>query len=135
MKLSNGIKSSVFVRSLVVAVLLGLSLVWVVLSYGKHRAGQHPIDGLVRDARRRFAAKLSAQSRTLQQAERTYRQRYGLESPPLFAQWWEFAKQREHRLPDEYDRMMESLRPFLRLTGADVKRRAEQVSVKDLVRL
>jgi hypothetical protein len=51
----------------------------------------HPIYQLIRDAREKWDDKLEKQSRTLQDAVKEYRRRYGRQPPKGFDRWWKFV--------------------------------------------
>ncbi|KAL2271818.1 hypothetical protein VTJ83DRAFT_1189 [Remersonia thermophila] len=87
---------------------------------------QHPIWHLARSAEREFAAVTARQSRTLAEAAREYRRRYGLAPPPRFDRWWAFAQRRGVRLVDEFDAVRGLLAPFWGLRPATVRARARE---------
>lgn len=62
----------------------------IFLDQGRIEAGeadQHPIHGLVREAGKKWNALLKRQSRTLEQAVKEYRRRYGRNPPKGFDDW------------------------------------------------
>lgn len=48
---------------------------------------EHPIHGLMREARANWTAKVEQQSKSLDEAVREYRRRFGREPPPGFEKW------------------------------------------------
>jgi hypothetical protein len=74
--------------------------------------GTHPIDGIVHEARKEFAALLARQSNTVEQATLEYTRRYGRQPPPAFREWFRLAKKNNFVLIDEFDTMMQPLEPF-----------------------
>lgn len=99
----------------------------------------HPIPKLVADAREKFETKVKNQSKTLKEAVREYRRRYNRDPPKGFDKWWEFAKQNNAILVDEYDQIYRDLQPFYELSGQEVRRRCRDISHDlpsiDLVRI
>lgn len=51
----------------------------------------HPIHQLIRDARRRWDAKLAKQSKTLREAVEEYQNRYQQHPPQGFDKWWRYV--------------------------------------------
>ncbi|KAF8251765.1 hypothetical protein K440DRAFT_647233 [Wilcoxina mikolae CBS 423.85] len=68
---------------------------------------------------------LKKQSKTLSEAVREYKSRYGLPPPDGFDLWWEYAQKEGCVLVDEYDEMMVALGPLRKLGAKEVRRRAE----------
>lgn len=90
------------------------------------------------EAEEKFKHLLSKQSKTLPDAVREYRKRYGREPPRGFDDWWEFAQEHNVRLVDEFDAIHEDLAPFWNLSGVEFRRRTVQVSELpsiDLIRI
>lgn len=89
--------------------------------------GSHPIWHLITDAERELEAVKGRQSRTLDEAVAEYRRRHlGLNPPPNFDKWYEFARAKGVQLIDEFDTVMESLAPFWGLEPATVRARAKE---------
>lgn len=63
----------------------------------------HPILALLRDGEKKWNDRMASQSKTLEQAVDTYKERYGRNPPKGFDAWWNFAQSRNVLLPDEYD--------------------------------
>jgi hypothetical protein len=80
------------------------------------------------EAEERYRNKLSRQSKSLKKAVAEYKRRYKRPPPKGFDEWWSFARRNDVRLVDEYDGLMEDLEPFWNLGGAELRRRASQVS-------
>ncbi|KAL3425301.1 glycosyltransferase family 90 protein [Phlyctema vagabunda] len=55
---------------------------------------------------------LDRQSKSLNQAKSEYQRRYQLPPPPGFDEWYAYAVKHESPLIDEFDDLMESVRPF-----------------------
>lgn len=73
----------------------------------------HPIYQLVADAKKRWEGKLAKASRSLPQAVGEYRRRYGRDPPAGFEAWWNYVKQKNVKLPDEYDQIVSSQVPHV----------------------
>ncbi|KAK4186890.1 hypothetical protein QBC35DRAFT_515881 [Podospora australis] len=86
--------------------------------------GIHPISHLVEHAEREFEALKARQSRSLSAAVAEYRRRYGIPPPPNFDKWWSFAKSKNLQLVDEFDTVMELIRPFWGLKPSTIRERA-----------
>ncbi|EIW79444.1 glycosyltransferase family 90 protein [Coniophora puteana RWD-64-598 SS2] len=102
------------------------------------RVHDHPIPHLIADAEAAFGAKLERQSKTLAQAAAEYRRRYGRDPPRGFDTWWAFAAEREFKMVDEFDGLVEDLAPFWNISGVELRRRALQAGELpsiDLVRI
>lgn len=88
--------------------------------------GSHPIWHLTIDAERDLEAMKARQSRTLKDAVREYRRRYGLPPPPNFDKWWAFAKEHDVQLVDEFDMIHELITPFWGLSPRTIRMRAKE---------
>lgn len=89
---------------------------------------EHPIPKLMDQAEARFREKVDRQSKTLQAAVKEYKRRYERNPPKGFDDWWQFAKANNATFVDEYDGLVSDLAPFWSLSGAELRRRTEQVS-------
>lgn len=76
------------------------------------RLCDHPISILASEASETYNATVRRQSKSLDEAVTEYRRRYGMPPPPHFDKWYDFAKQRNTMLIDEYDTVYHSLLPF-----------------------
>lgn len=92
---------------------------------------EHPIKEMVRKAEIEFDEQLARQSKTLEAAASEYRQRYHRDPPPGFEMWFEFAIRHESLILDDFDIINETLSPFWTLSGAEVKRRVNDVLEDD----
>ncbi|KAI9824158.1 MAG: hypothetical protein M1819_000921 [Sarea resinae] len=86
----------------------------------------HPIHHLISNSEQRFANITAAQSKTLAQAVAEYRRRYKIPPPPNFDKWFQFAKNKEVQLIDEYDSIYHSLLPFWALQPSTIRARARE---------
>ncbi|KAG8216196.1 glycosyltransferase family 90 protein [Butyriboletus roseoflavus] len=99
---------------------------------------EHPITTLIADAKAAFTERLTKQSKTLPEAVEEYKRRYGRDPPRGFDDWWEFAKEHDFKLVDEFDTVIKDLAPFWTLSGEELRRRAYQMGHLpsiDLVRI
>ncbi|KAJ5728163.1 Lipopolysaccharide-modifying protein [Penicillium malachiteum] len=90
------------------------------------RACQHPVAGLVLQARNAFNETLQTQSKTLEQAVVEYKRRYKMPPPPHFDEWYEFAKSRNTVLIDEFDTIYHTLLPFWGLKPSVIRSRVRE---------
>ncbi|KAL7628431.1 hypothetical protein AAE478_002634 [Parahypoxylon ruwenzoriense] len=81
---------------------------------------EHPVQILIRDAKVKFDDLLQRQSKTYTAAHDEYRRRYGIEPPPGFEAWYEFAKSHQSPIIDEFDMIYDGVSPFWRLSGKEV---------------
>ena len=76
------------------------------------RACYHPVRRLVIDAKQAFNVTLERQSKSLDEAVAEYQRRYNMPPPPHFDKWYEFARQRDTALIDEFDTIFHAMLPF-----------------------
>ena len=89
----------------------------------------HPILPLLTNARTSWSKKLTSQSSTFDRATKTYKARYGMTPPPGFDKWFAFATQgRNHSLVDEYDQLMQDLKPYRSLSPQEIRRRTAELA-------
>ncbi|KAK2671748.1 hypothetical protein RAB80_011827 [Fusarium oxysporum f. sp. vasinfectum] len=75
--------------------------------------GAHPIDKLINDGGKRYKDILSRESHTLEEAAQAYRKRRGRHPPPGFDKWWDFAKQNNAIVVEEFwDQVYHDIDPF-----------------------
>ncbi|KAF9813401.1 hypothetical protein IEO21_05635 [Rhodonia placenta] len=90
------------------------------------------------EAEAKFRNILSRQSKSLEEAVAEYQRRYGRSPPQGFEDWWQFAKDNDVVMIDEYDSIAEDLAPFWPLSGAELRQRAAlagHLPSVDLVRI
>jgi hypothetical protein len=100
--------------------------------------GEHPIPQLMAEAEEKYKKKLGSQSNTLKAAVTEYKRRYRRPPPKGFDAWWDFAQKYNVKMTDEYDGMIDDLKPFWSLSGEEIRRRTTQVGHLpsiDLVRI
>jgi hypothetical protein len=80
----------------------------------------HPIELLAQEVKSVFESKLRNQSRTYFAAVRQYKQQYGLDPPPGFEAWFQFARKHESSIIDDFDMIHTAISPFLKMSGKEV---------------
>lgn len=87
--------------------------------------GAHPIDKLIFDAQRTFAALTSKESKTLEEAAQAYRKRRGRHPPPGFDVWYNFAAANNALvIEDFFDQIYHDLQPFWGMNPALLRKEA-----------
>ncbi|KAI1344356.1 hypothetical protein F5Y15DRAFT_110339 [Xylariaceae sp. FL0016] len=75
--------------------------------------GKHPIDELISVAERDFSKVMAKEAKTLADAADAYRKRRGRHPPPGFDKWYEFAKDNDAvMVEDFFDQIYHDLNPF-----------------------
>jgi hypothetical protein len=87
----------------------------------------HPIPKLMGAAQTKFKTMITGQSKTLPEAVKKYKRRYGRNPPKGFDEWFKFAQENGVRIIDEYDQLVRDLEPFWGMSGEELRRRAVQV--------
>lgn len=72
----------------------------------------HPISNLIEDANRRWQHYEEGRSKTFRETVAKYRERYGRHPPPGFKGWYIFARERNVHNIDDFEQIMDDLRPF-----------------------
>ncbi|CCM01992.1 uncharacterized protein FIBRA_04066 [Fibroporia radiculosa] len=106
--------------------------------HGRVALKAHPIPKLMLDAEIKFRNVLSRQSKTLPEAVAEYKRRYGRNPPRGFDDWWQFVKDNNVVMVDEYNNINEDLAPFWALSGEDLRERAAlagHLPYVDLIRI
>ncbi|CAK7212529.1 hypothetical protein SCUCBS95973_001494 [Sporothrix curviconia] len=89
---------------------------------------EHPVVGLMREARTQFKDLVARQSQNLTAAADEYRRRYGIDPPPGFDQWFSFAQQQESPIINDFDMIHGSLAPIrVVLSGKDIQKQMQTV--------
>ncbi|KAK6508219.1 hypothetical protein TWF506_010318 [Arthrobotrys conoides] len=92
---------------------------------------QHPIVALTRDQLKRFDRYKRAQPRSFSQVVEKYRLKYGRHPPPNFDEWYKFAKKRKCVNFDDFDQIMDDLRPFWGIKPADIRAMVKALDTKE----
>ncbi len=90
---------------------------------------EHPVPKLMADAEARYRDKLSRQSKTLEDAVKEYERRHNRRPPRGFDEWWQFARNNDVLMIDEYDNIDEDLAPFWEMPAEQLRWRAAIVRV------
>ena len=72
----------------------------------------HPISLLMRQADEAWRAYENSRSTTFRQTVSKYRNKYGRHPPPRFRDWYRFARKRNVHNIDDFEQIMDDLRPF-----------------------
>lgn len=86
----------------------------------------HPVQTLFLNAQTDFERLVSEQSQTFNKAEAEYRRRYGMEPPPGFQRWYDFAVSHKSPMIDQFDMIYDSVSPFWRRSGQEVSQLLKQ---------
>lgn len=86
----------------------------------------HPIIHLVRDAQKEFSELKKRQSKSLDEAVKEYRRRYGMPPPPHFDTWYKFAVNNNVQLIDEFDMINDMMIPFWGLQPKTIRARVTE---------
>ncbi|KAK1777691.1 hypothetical protein QBC45DRAFT_183544 [Copromyces sp. CBS 386.78] len=108
------------------------SLTWKPAEFA---SGDHPIDARVRAAEKEFSDRLAKQTHTLADAAAAYRERRGRHPPPGFDKWWEFAKEKDAIIVEDFwDQIYHDLEPFWALKPARIRHDAYDFEMRISVR-
>lgn len=89
------------------------------------RAQNHPVEALANNAAVSFEALLQRQSQNYLAADGEYRRRYGMEPPPGFEAWYEFAVSHQSPIIDDFDTIHDAISPFWAMSGKEVLKAME----------
>ncbi|ORY59155.1 uncharacterized protein BCR38DRAFT_351634 [Pseudomassariella vexata] len=81
---------------------------------------EHHVQVLIQNAKADFETLLQKQSKSYTAAHDEYQRRYGLEPPPGFEAWYEFARSQQSPIIDDFDVIFKGVSPFWRLSGKEV---------------
>ncbi|KAL2041531.1 hypothetical protein N7G274_005913 [Stereocaulon virgatum] len=112
-----------------VSVLLILFLGWSRTSQTAKVLDGHPIELLVKNASLQSSAWLAqaSKSHTLVAGVEEYRRRYQRNPPPGFDAWYKYAISKESVVMDDYDTIIEDLKPFWSISPAQIRHLSRQV--------
>ena len=88
---------------------------------------EHPIYELMEKAEERWENLLASQSTTLVGAVAEYKKRYGMSPPKGFDDWYQFCKDNNVKIIDNYDQMMKDLLPHHALPPALYLQRSKEL--------
>ena len=81
---------------------------------------KHPVEALMHKGKADLERLLQTQSKNYTAADREYRRRYGIEPPPGFKAWYEFAIANQSPIIDDFDTIFDAVSPFWTLSGSEV---------------
>lgn len=87
----------------------------------------HPISALMADADKRWRKYEDNRSKSFRDAVKTYRKRYGRHPPPGFADWYKYARKRNVHNIDDFQQIMDDLRPFWAIKPAVIRNLAAKM--------
>ena len=72
----------------------------------------HPIAALMKEADQKWREYERSRSTTFRQTVEKYRRKYGRHPPPGFKEWYKYARKKNVFNIDDFDQIMDDLRPF-----------------------
>ena len=72
----------------------------------------HPISGLMQEADKNWRKYEEGRSTSFRQTVRNYRRKHGRHPPPGFKEWYKYARSRNVHNVDDFDQIMDDIRPF-----------------------
>ncbi|CAG7956508.1 unnamed protein product [Penicillium salamii] len=136
-------------RVLAFSVFVILGLIWYTSSFKYYDAASapttfyagngynksHPIDALMDTAETDLDELLTTESQDLATAAERYRARRGRHPPPGFAEWFEFAKDKDSLvIEDFFDQIYHDLTPYWALEPKELRRQAKSIPTRISIR-
>ncbi|GAA5828833.1 hypothetical protein JCM11251_005889 [Rhodosporidiobolus azoricus] len=90
---------------------------------------RHPIVEMMANATNEWEKKLARQSKTLEEAVKEYRRRFGRRPPKGFDDWFRFAQANDVVLVDEFDQTFNDILPFYAIPPSIIAERSERLQV------
>ena len=81
----------------------------------------HPISALMAEADKRWRKYEENRSKSFRDTVRNYRRRYGRHPPPGFTDWYKYARKRNVHNIDDFQQIMDDLRPFWAIEPAKIR--------------
>jgi hypothetical protein len=81
----------------------------------------HPINQLMKDADVQWRKYETGMSTTFRQTVEKYRSKYGRHPPPGFKEWYKFARERDVFNIDDFEQIMDDLRPFWAINASEIR--------------
>ena len=91
----------------------------------------HPIRRLMQEADQRWRIYESERSVTFRQVVEKYRSKYGRHPPPGFKEWYKFARKRNVFNIDDFEQIMDDLRPFWAVPPQEIRQHAAHLWEKE----
>ncbi|EPE29541.1 hypothetical protein GLAREA_00701 [Glarea lozoyensis ATCC 20868] len=92
---------------------------------------QHPILDLMRDADEAFRIYDESRSKTFRETVAKYRRKYGRHPPPGFRDWYKMARDKNVYNVDDFDQIMDDLRPFWGIDPFEIRNLAGHMSSEE----
>lgn len=92
----------------------------------------HPISELIKEADQKWRMYEDSRSSTFKEVVSKYRRRYGRHPPPRFPEWYQFARDRNVHNADDFDQVMDDLRPFWAVDPLTIRKLAAHMSEKEV---
>ncbi|KAG0648820.1 Beta-1 [Hyphodiscus hymeniophilus] len=89
---------------------------------------QHPIAGLMKVADDAWESYEEDRSTTFKETVAKYRRKYGRHPPPGFRDWYKFARDRNVHNVDDFEQIMDDLRPFWAIEPEVIRSHAAHLS-------
>ncbi|KAF4986048.1 hypothetical protein FGRMN_11005 [Fusarium graminum] len=80
----------------------------------------HPVEALFNRSKVQFNSLLDRQSTSFEDARKEYENRYGVEPPSGFEEWYNMATASNSPLIDDFDSIHRAISPFLKLSGQQI---------------
>ena len=84
----------------------------------------HPIATLMKEADQKWRGYESSRSTTFRQTVEKYRNKYGRHPPPGFKEWYKYAREKNVFNIDDFEQIMDDLRPFWALEPKVIRKYA-----------
>jgi hypothetical protein len=81
----------------------------------------HPIARFMKEADQKWREYESGRSTTFRQTVEKYRSKYGRHPPPGFKEWYKYARKKNVFNIDDFDQIMDDLRPFWALEPKTIR--------------
>lgn len=94
-------------------------------------ADQHPIAALMKEADEAFRIYDESRSKTFKETVAKYRRKYGRHPPPKFRDWYKYARDRNVYNIDDFEQIMDDLRPFWGVEPAIIRSQAAHLHEKE----
>ncbi|KAJ6261984.1 Beta-1,2-xylosyltransferase [Drechslerella dactyloides] len=92
---------------------------------------RHPIVALTHEQLKKFQKYKWSQSTSFSQVVAKYRLKYGRHPPPKFDEWYRFARKRKCVNLDDFDQIMDDLRPFYGVPPAEIRAMVRAMDTPD----
>ena len=87
----------------------------------------HPISLLMQDADKQWRKYEDGRSTSFRQTVRNYRRKYGRHPPPGFTDWYKYARDRNVHNIDDFEQIMDDIRPFWAVEPKTIRKLAAQM--------